>query len=317
MGNRFVRGGAIASTAMLMLVGVASCVVPDPTGCPARPRIPVAAPRVGAYTGNVPHEIRAFETWLGRPVDGILGYTGAASWADYDGSVGWATGVWKELDRPVFWSVPLIPTGATLEEAAKGSYNEHYRAAAQKLAATRPQDPILHLRTGWEFNGDWFPWTAKGRAEAFKGAFRQFVDTFRSVSNRFVIEWNVNIGDTGMDPETAYPGDCYVDIVGMDFYWNTQWDPKDPAAAWQSMVTRKWGLQWHQDFAAAHGKPTSYSEWGVGNSAAAPYIDQAGRWFGDHHVVFHTYWDSNVAFTGKLSQGQFGAAGDAYKRNFG
>ena len=46
-------------------------------------------------------------------------------------------------------------------------------------------------------------------------------------------EWNVNIGDVGVNPETAYPGDAYVDIIGMDFYWNTAWDPNDPIDAYE------------------------------------------------------------------------------------
>jgi hypothetical protein len=288
-----------------------------PSGCGARPSIPATPrPLVGVYTGNDPAGPPAFDRWLGRPADGILGYTGNASWTDYDGSVGWAIGVWKPLDRPVFWSVPLIPSGATLEAAANGDYNDHYRKAAQQLAAWRPQDPIVHIRTGWEFNGDWFPWAAKGKPEAFRKAFQQFVTTFRSASPRFVFEWNVNVGDVGMNPETAYPGDCYVDIIGMDFYWNTQWDPADPAQAWSSMLDRPYGLRWHQSFAAAHGKRTTYSEWGVGNNGAGPYIAQAQRWFADHQVVFHTYWDSNTAFTGKLSSGQFTDAGNAYRQAF-
>jgi hypothetical protein len=288
-----------------------------PPGCGPRPAIPTTArPLVGVYTGNDPAGPGAFDSWLGRPADGILGYTGNASWADYDGSVGWAIGVWKPLNRPVFWSVPLIPNGANLEAAGNGEYNDHYRRAAAQLATWRPQDPVVHIRTGWEFNGDWFPWKAKGKPEAFKKAFQQFVTTFRSQSDRFVFEWNVNIGDVGMDPETAYPGDCYVDIIGMDFYWNTQWDPKDPAAAWSSMTDRKWGLKWHQSFAAAHGKRTSYSEWGVGNNDGASYVANAQRWFTDHRVVFHTYWDSDNAFRGKLSSGQFPASGAAFRSAF-
>jgi hypothetical protein len=122
---------------------------------------------LGAYTGNDPSEIINFENWLGRNVDGVLGYTGGANWADYDGSVGWAAGLWSQIDRPVFWSVPLIPKGATLAEAATGAYNDHYRKAAQTLVKYRPQDPTLHIRTGWEFNGDWFPLGGEGQGAGF------------------------------------------------------------------------------------------------------------------------------------------------------
>lgn len=272
---------------------------------------------LGAFVGNDVAGIQQFENWLGRHVDGILGYTGNANWADYDGSVGWAASLWSAIDRPVLWSVPLIPNGANLEEAAKGSYNDHYLRAAKTLAAYRPQDAVIYIRTGWEFNGNWFAWTTHGgKSQAFIGAFRQFVTTFRSVSNRFVFEWNVNIGDAGSNPEEAYPGDAYVDIIGMDFYWNTQWDPADPVDAWNSMLNRQWGLNWHQQFAAAHGKPTAYSEWGIMSSSGAPYISLAKAWFDTHNVVYQTYWNSNSAFPGKLSDGQYGPAGDAYRNSF-
>jgi len=272
---------------------------------------------LGVYCGNDPADVTQFETWLGRKVDGILGYTGDASWTDYDGSVGWAKGVWSALDRRVLWSVPLIPKGATLEDAAAGKYDSHYTAAAKQLATFRPSEKVLYVRTAWEFNGDWFPWAAKGKETAFIGAFQHFVKAFRAESTRFVIEWNVNVGDVGMNPETAYPGDAYVDIIGMDFYWNTDWDPKDPEAAWTSMRDRTYGLKWHQAFAATHGKPTAYSEWGIRSDAAAPYIAHALEWFDAHPVLYQTYWNSNSAFPGQLSKDQYPTAGAKYKALFG
>ena len=272
----------------------------------------------GVYCGNSTDAITQFETWLGKPTGGILGYTGNASWSDYDGSVGWAAGLWGALDRRVLWSVPLIPTGANLADAAAGMYDDHYRKAAQTLAKYRPQESVLYVRTGWEFNGDWFPWTAQnGKAKDFAGAFQHFVAAFRKVSSRFRFEWNVNLGDSGMNPEDAYPGDANVDIVGMDFYWNLQWDPADPNDAWNSKVTQKYGLKWHQDFATAHHKPTAYSEWGIMSDKAGPYIQQAKAWFAAHDVVYQTYWNSNAAFSGMLSQGQYPNAGAAYKAAFG
>jgi Glycosyl hydrolase family 26 len=272
---------------------------------------------LGAYNSNSPEKVIQFETWLGRKVDGILGYTGHANWRDYDGSVGWAAWLWGKIDRRVLWSIPLIPKGASLTEAAAGNYNKHYRRAAEILAKYRPRDPVLYIRTGWEFNGDWFPWSAHGKAEEFKGAFQNFVKEFRSVSPRFRFEWNVNVGDVGMDPTTAYPGDEYVDIIGMNFYWNTSWDPSDPVAAFNDMVNRKWGLKWHQDFAKAHGKPTAYSEWGVMSNDGAAYIELVKEWFGKHDVVYQTYWNSDADFKGMLSKGEYPDTGNAYKASFG
>ena len=119
-----------------------------------------------------------------------------------------------------------------------------------------------------------------------------------------------------MNPEDAYPGDDVVDIIGLDFYWNTDWDPTDPEAAWASMRDRTWGLAWHQAFAATHGKPTAYSEWGVRSNSAGPYIDHARDWFAAHSVVYHSYWDSNADFPGQLSRGQYPDAAAEFRADF-
>ncbi|HMN38944.1 MAG TPA: glycosyl hydrolase [Hyphomicrobium sp.] len=272
---------------------------------------------LGVFCGNSPDEVKEFEVWLGKKVDGVLGYIGQESWEDFEGSTYWAVDLWSHIDRRVLWSVPLITKGATLADAASGEYDEHYRTVANTLAAFRPQDPVIYVRSGWEFNGNWFPWSAHGKPNEFIGAFQRFVTVFRKVSPRFRFEWNVNIGEVGMDPETAYPGDAFVDIIGMDFYWTTDWDPKEATAAFNYMVQRKWGLKWHQAFAATHGKPTAYSEWGVMADDSASYIDHVQRWFADHPVIYQTYWNSDESFKGKLSDGKRALAGASFKAAFG
>ncbi len=274
-------------------------------------------PLLGVFVGNNPGDVQGFERWLGREVDGVLGYTGGSTWAEI-GDPGWFIELWSRIDRPVFWSVPLVPPKDRngLHEAASGVHNAVYRRAARKLASFRPQDRRVFVRTGWEFNGDWFPWSAAGRERAFAGAFRQFVDSFRSVSDRFLFEWNVNMGASKADPELCYPGDAHVDIVGMDFYWHLQHTSRDPLEAWDKMLNQGHGLRWHQEFAAARGKPTAYSEWGVTTDDAGPILERVKAWFDDHDVVYQTYWDSNSEFPGKLSGGQFARTGDAYVRLF-
>ena len=275
------------------------------------------APLLGVFVGNTPGDVPSFERWLGREVDGVLGYTAGNTWEEI-GDPGWFIDLWSRIDRPVFWSVPLVPSKGrnALEEAASGAHNAVYRRAAQKLAAFRPHDNPVFIRTGWEFNGDWFPWSAAGRERAFIGAFRQFVDSFRAVSDRFQFEWNVNMGASKTDPERCYPGNAHVDVIGMDFYWHLQYTSRDPLAAWDKMLNEGHGLRWHQRFAAACGKPTAYSEWGVTTDNAEPILERVKAWFDSHDVVYHTYWDSNADFPGKLSNGQFARTGSAYIRLF-
>ena len=249
-------------------------------------------------------------------MEGILGFTGYANWSDFEGSVPYAMNIWNNIDRPVFWTIPLIVTGATLDDAAAGLFDSHYTAAATSLAVFRPGDAQINVRVGWELNGNWFPWAAQGHEAAYISAYRRFVACFRAVSSRFVFEWNVNCGGS-WDPSTAYPGDDVVDIIGMDVYWQTQFDGTDPIVAWKNKVTQSWGLAWHQQFAAQRGKPTSYPEWGIQSDLAAPYIELMGQWFVAHKVKFQAYWNSASSFNGQLSNDQYPTAGAWYKRVLG
>jgi hypothetical protein len=86
--------------------------------------------------------------------------------------------------------------------------------------------------------------------------------------------------------------------------------------AWKWMVTQQYGLQWHQDFARRHGKPTAYAEWGVMSDQSSDYVRLAAEWFRQHEVVYHNYWNSDAAFLGKLSSGQYPATGSQFREVF-
>jgi Ca2+-binding RTX toxin-like protein len=276
---------------------------------------------MGVYIGNDPAELDSYNAWLGRDVDAVHGVVGAANWTDFVSSADWmTTTLWKGIDESVLWSVPLIVTDGTasLAEAAGGNYNSHYQSVAESLLASRAgdSDPI-YIRTGWELNGDWFAWSAVGHEADFIGAYRQFVDSFRDVSDRFKFEWNVNYSEGGIDPASAYPGDAYVDVVGMDFYWTPEYQGSDPLAAWNAIVGAQYGLQWVEDFAAAHGKSTAYSEWGVNSDNAAAYLAEVKAWFADHDVAYESYWDMSADKVTGLSDGSMPTAAAAFQDIFG
>ncbi|MXP63637.1 glycosidase [Roseomonas sp. M0104] len=269
---------------------------------------------VGVYVGNNWNDLERFENWLGRPADNVHTVIGYQSWSDFLYGASWgSSNAWSDGQHDLAWSVPLIVKGATLAEAAAGAYNGYYRQAAEAIESSGlPGEPI-NIRPGWEFNGGWFPWSAIGHQQEYIGAFRQFVDTFRSVSDRFVFEWNVNEAWAGsMDPASAYPGDNYVDIVGMDAYWKTEFFGNDPYHAWDLVLNEQYGLQWHLNFAAAHSKPMAYSEWGVMTDNAKPYVDAMKYWFDTHNVLWQSRWDSDDNYSGLLSDGTEPHTGQAY-----
>lgn len=272
---------------------------------------------LGAYFGNSTADLASYEAWIGQDVDHVLFYLNDWSWKDFDSSIGWAAGLWKPSGAPVMWSVPLTVWGTSLEQVATGAFNEHFLKAAQTLAKSTPSaDGSIYVRVGWEFNGGWMPWAAQGREAAFIEAFQELVTVFRSVSSDFKFVWDVNAGGS-MDPASAYPGDAFVDVVGMDFYYDKQWDSADPAKAFAYEVSQRYGLQWQQDFAAAHGKETAISEWGVQTDDAAAYISAAAKWMSDHDMLFQNYWESDYAnFKGTLHDGTKPNAAAAFLEAF-
>jgi Ca2+-binding RTX toxin-like protein len=274
----------------------------------------------GVYVGNSTTELGQFEDWLGSEVDAVHGVVGNANWTDYVSSANWMVNtLWKGIDEQILWSVPIIVNDGTssLAAAADGNYNSYYVQVAQTLlAGTESGDPI-YIRTGWEANADWFSWSAIGHEQDFIGAYQQMVEAFRSVSDRFEFEWNVNYSNSGIDPATIYPGDHYVDVIGMDFYYSPLYQGSDPVAAFNFIKNAKFGLQWLEDFAADHGKPTAYSEWGINSDNAAEYIKLVHEWFDSHDVVYESLWDRTMDQVTALSDGRLPNAGEAYREAFG
>lgn len=277
------------------------------------------SPALVIYVGNdrtSPAALRSFEAWLGCPVEGVSVHTGQANWADWTGSIGYVLGLWSRSDRRLYWSVPLIPEGANLQDGARGAYDDRYMSAARTILAGMPGNGAIEIRTGWEFNQSHMPWSSSGAEPEFGQTFRHFVAVFRGVSGRFRFEWAPAIGGR-VDPALSYPGDAYVDIIGIDAYYNLRYDSADAATAWGTNVRRPYGFDWLERFAAAHRKPTAYGEWGVMSPEAAPYVRQAAAWYGSHRVVYQSYWNSDSSFPGQLTSARLAGPGAAYRQAFG
>jgi hypothetical protein len=281
---------------------------------PVAPRPAAAARRAlqGVSAGDSAAAVRKYEQWMakvkpGFQVDGILGSVGDASWTDYERSTDRSISKdpknnrWGSIDRPVFWSVPLIPRGATLTQAAgptsgakaDSRYTKHWTKVAKTILSHRPQDSTIIVRVATGFSA---------KPTVCAEAFREFVRAFRAVpgGQKFRFDWNVTIGDGGINPEPAYPtgtdssGRDYVDMISMDFAWSPKPkgpDPQDGRQAWASMVSRRYGLGWHQQFAAKMGKPTAFPEWGVTSQGKSTdvYLTSARQWFTGHDVVYEAY----------------------------
>lgn len=129
-------------------------------------------------------------------------------------------------------SVPVVtwmsddPTGATTisdQEIAAGQYDGYLRTWASALRSTHT---TVLLRFDHEMNGNWYGWSPRpGQTAAdYVAAFRHVHDVFTAAGATNVkFVWSPNVDYPGASPLGAlYPGDQYVDYVGIDGYnWGT------------------------------------------------------------------------------------------------
>jgi hypothetical protein len=225
-------------------------------------------------------------------------------------------------------SVPMWPaTGGSLADASVGKYNDHYAELAKALVGDGRADSIIRL--GWEFNTPYFRWQVKTPADAaqYAEAWRQAVRSMRSVAGqKFTFVWNPNLSNTGVDPSLAYPGDGYVDDIGLDVYDRSLNPGETDAQRWDDIVNQRVGLAWQAQFASAHHKPIAFPEWGLVHDPGSPtaggddpgFIQQMHDWFAHHNTAFEDYFD--VAAQGEqfaINGGDFPKAEVVYRRLFG
>ena len=256
----------------------------------------------------------AVEMWLGRPV------SWTTLFADRDSPSEMVASVWGEMVNPVaplpalagrldvVMTVPLAfgkgsgrdtagreAIRAQLSETAEGAWDSYYQLVARHLATGGYGDAVVRL--GHEMTGPFYPWSAQGNGDAYIRAFRHVHDVMRVVAPELRFEWNAARNTFAEHGPDAYPGDEYVDVIGLDTYY----DPLkgDPVPLVEDVWTRRYAavLQEHLAFAQAHDKPVSYAEWAVGGVDDPAYIHRMRGWFealptsGPGHLLYQSYWN--------------------------
>ncbi|HUR18797.1 MAG TPA: glycosyl hydrolase [Acidimicrobiales bacterium] len=294
----------------------------------ARRTSPASSPRslesrrFGVYRGaGNSSGVRRFETWTGRSVDQVLDFFDGRSWRTIE-NPSWILDRWQaDQGRVAFeWGVPILTTnGSSLDAGAAGRYDRHFSALAHVLVTRGHAADTIRL--GWEFNGSWFPWAAAGHEEAFVRYWRRIVNAMRSVPGaHFRFAWNPTRGRQATSPDLSYPGDEYVDYIGLDNYDSSFWHTNNFTARWDDMVNEPFGLDWHRRFAASHRKPMSFDEWGLwprrrgGGGDDPQFIEAMSRWISSNQVAYANFWDYG---THQLSNGSSPRASAVFRRLFG
>jgi Glycosyl hydrolase family 26 len=203
----------------------------------------------------------------------------------------------SDNNDPLTWEQPC----------ADGSYNAYATKLAQNLLSYGAGGIVIRL--GIEANGSWeADYTGASTTELNDWAkcFDNEVTAMRAVpGTHFLFVWNPNVCTQDFPLDQWYPGSSYVDIIGADAYdqdcgtlktvsqegWsayandssaNTPNDPNYPS------------LNNMEAFAAAHGKPMSFPEWGIGTGLSddAAYVADMGQMFNNDDFSFQAYFDT-------------------------
>lgn len=284
------------------------------------------AVEIGIYAGagcNGVTHLGVYRAWLGSPAFHVTENFDQSSWNNLTSDVPWSANCYAPIRNAVSmtFSIPMLPADgvSSLAAGALGAYDSTFTSIANTLINAGFSTAIVRL--GWEFNGNWQPWAASTNPSAFIAYYKQIVTLMKGANGaRFLFEWCPNIGTGSIAPDLLYPGDNFVDVVGMDIY-DAHWSSGDatPVARWNWYVTEPYGLQWQVNFAAAHMKRLSIPEWGCcsDNTGDDPYfINQMSTWIKQNSYLYADYWDSNDAYQGMLSNNQYPNAAAAYIADF-
>ncbi|HEX2773701.1 MAG TPA: glycosyl hydrolase, partial [Micromonosporaceae bacterium] len=172
-----------------------------------------------------------------------------------------------------------------LRHGAEGRFDRHFRALAQRLVERGAAETIIVL--GWEMNGTTYSGRCAPDPAAWKAYWRRIVAVMRDVPGQaFRFDFAPVRGAQAIPWPQCYPGDDVVDIIGMDTY------DQHPGRTFSDFVYQPYGLLDHAEFAAAHGKPTSYPEWGLFDYGDNPaYVRGMHSWISTHDVAYHTISD--------------------------
>jgi hypothetical protein len=136
---------------------------------------------------------------------------------------------WASGRLPMVTLEPIVKGTDTdqpkLRDLTNGVYDDVLTAWAQAAAA---QHLAFVLRFGQEMNGNWYSWSDGyfGNARGdFVAAWRHVHDLFdRAGADQIIWSWSVNRVDTLPDKTLSrvYPGDAYVDWVGISGYYRAE-----------------------------------------------------------------------------------------------
>ncbi len=181
---------------------------------------------------NLPADVKSFQDDVNHKLDSVIYYV---SWNEQD---------WKwcqtqleiagslDLTVQVVWEPWLKDKSNPLQSIVDGEQDEHIDYFAR--GAAKYGKPFF-LRFAHEMNGNWYPWSGENTGknpDLYIQAWKHVWERFKQAGAENVIwVWSPNAlsvpAASWNDISAYYPGQEYVDWVGVDFY-GLKWSNDPP-----------------------------------------------------------------------------------------
>jgi beta-mannanase len=242
-GNVSALTSTISTTTLAQSVTPTPAPTPTPVPPPAPSPTPSPTPTPAAGTrewgafipGGSANDLTTFETLVGKSVDIRAVFIG---WGHSDDFPSWLSAPLKASNKTLllYWQTAANYDSSNVNQPSynydsiiAGNWDSYLRTFAQSVKAYG--GPVILLPFE-EMNGDWYPWsgTLNGNTPAKHiTAWRRVVDIIRAEgATNAKFAWSPNStswpNTTANDLTQYYPGDAWVDYVGLDgFNFGNPW----------------------------------------------------------------------------------------------
>ncbi len=250
----------------------------------------------------------AFGAWRGRPVTSnwinvhwthwdwmtAPGLNSTLNGSDpvkvYDLYAGWS-GV-MVLSMAMAGSSADSDYNARMRECANGNFDGYWRTFAQNATAGGRTGANTVVSLAHEFNGTWFKWNpGTVGLDVWKSCWRHVYSAIHAQSSLRVV-WVFSAttnttkgGDFSVNTAwDAYPGDEYVDIVGINRY---DFRSLGTTTNWRDLCGNTQDICYVASYARQHGKPMGVPEWSMdrgqyGAGDRPEFVDMMFSFFKDN-----------------------------------
>lgn len=254
---------------LLVLVGFAATFAKNAevTSAAASPARPSGLPfDSGVYHDNSPDKAQRLAILRGAPLDVLTVFAARQSWTTIH-DAWYLRNANPGFSGTLAVTLPMWPQDGSIGPASDGTYNGEWQRLGRTIAAKYPD---AYVRIGWEMNlkNGWHA-TPQNKDQWIR-AFQLASTSLKQGGPNLRVVWNPNEGpgQTGFaDAATVWPGDQYVDVVGLEGYdW---WPATTSEAAWANHRDGAYGWNHWLRFAQAHGKKFALPEWGLAHGPSA------------------------------------------------